>query len=890
MSLQPATRLGPYEILSLIGAGGMGEVYRARDTRLDRIVAVKVLPDHLSSNPQFRERFEREARAISSLSHPHICALYDLGNQDGIDYLVMEYLEGETLANRLKKGPLSPDPALQYAIQITDALDTAHKHHVIHRDLKPGNIMLTKTGAKLLDFGLAKVRAAEAVASMTALPTETTPLTGEGTILGTLQYMAPEQLEGKEADARTDIFALGAVIYEMATRLKAFEGKSQASLISAIMTAEPPAISTRQPLAPAALDHVVRTCLAKEPDARWQTAHDVLVELQWVAQAREEQAPPKQAHASPFWVAATAVFGVALAAVSFLYFRQKPPEQRPIRFSISPPEKLTFAELYEAGPALISPDGSRLAFVTGESAKHQLWVRSLNSLAAQPLAETGGFAYPFWSPDSRYLAFFADGKLKKVSADGGPAQIVCDAPNPRGGSWARASDGGPGIIVFAPDRYGALFRVSAAGGEPVQLTALDSSRQQVSHRQPEFLPDGRHFLYAATDNADKSEVFIGDLQAKPGPRNAHLLMGGVVRSSYASPGYLLFVHENSLMAQPFDVQRLELRGEPLALVDHVDAHLEFNTSNFSVSTNGVLAWRSQSGAEVRQLAWFDRTGKQLPGLDAREPYTSPSLSPDGNRIAVKRWDLHSFTGNIWLLDLVHGSASGFTFGPGNHNSAVWSPNGSWIAFGLEETLLDYRMYRKDASGAGDEQLLLKPTQPLDPTDWSRDGRFILFTQFAPNAGGDIWVLPLTGDRKPVPVLQTEFFEGQGAFSPDGRWIAYVSDESGRREVYVRSFNEAAPGATVGKWPVSTAGGGEPQWRRDGKELFYLAADGKLMAVPVKAGSTFEVRVPVALFNPGEDSQYTVSPEGGRFLISRMIERRPPGPVNICLNWLAGMKK
>jgi eukaryotic-like serine/threonine-protein kinase len=514
----------------------------------------------------------------------------------------------------------------------------------------------------------------------------------------------------------------------------------------------------------------------------------------------------------------------------------------------------------------------------------------MNSLAAQPLAEAGDFAYPFWSPDSRHLAFFADGKLKKVSADGGPAQILCDAPNARGGSWAPAKDGGPGTIVFAPDRYVALYRVSAAGGEPVQLTALDSSRQQVSHRQPEFLPDGRHFLYAARDKAEKSEVFIGDLQAKPDPRSAHLLMGGVVRASYAPPGYLLFVHENNLIAQPFDVQRLELSGEPLALANHVDAHLDFNTSNFSVSTNGVLAWRSQSGAEVRQLAWFNRTGKQLPGLDAREPYTSHSLSPDGNRIAVKRWDLQSFTGNIWLVDLVRGSASGFTFGPRNYNSAVWSPNGSWIAFHLAETLVDYRMYRKDASGAGDEQLLLKTTQPPNPTDWSPDGRFILFTQYDPKASEDIWLLPLTGDRKPVPVLQTEFYEGEGVFSPDGHWIAYVSDESGRGEVYVRSFNEAAPGATVGKWPVSTAGGTAPRLRRDGKELFYLAPDGKLMAVPVKAGSTFEVGVPVALFNAGEGSQYAVSAEGGRFLISRVIERRPPGPVNICMNWLAGIKK
>jgi Tol biopolymer transport system component len=873
----------------------MGEVYSARDTRLDRTVAIKVLPEHLSNNPQLRERLEREARAISSLSHPHICALYDVGQQNGIDYLVMELLEGETLAGRLKKGPLPTDKVLQYAVQITDALDTAHKHAVVHRDLKPGNIILTKTGAKLLDFGLAKMRAAEGVAGMTASPTQTTPLTGEGTILGTVQYMAPEQLEGKEADARTDIFALGTVIYEMATGRKAFEGKSQASLISAIMSAEPPAISTMQPLAPAALDHVVRTCLAKDPDARWQTTHDVLVELQWVAQAGEEQAPPRQASALPFWIAATAVFGVALAVVSFLYFRQKLPELRPIRFSISPPEKVTLGSLAFGAQALISPDGSRLAFVgVDDTGNSQLWVRPLETLATQPLAGTANASYPFWSPDSRNLAFFADGKLKKVSAGGGPPQILCDAPNGRGGSWAAAKGGGPGIIVFAPERFVALSFVSAAGGEPVQVTALDSSRQQISHRQPEFLPDGRHFLYAARDRAENSSIFIGDLQARPDPKSAQLLMGGVVRASYAPPGYLLFPRDHNLMAQAFDARRLELSGEPLVLVTQVDADVTFNTSDFSVSANGVLAWRTQAGA-ARQLAWFDRNGKQIPGLDTREPYSSPKLSPDGDRIAVHRLDVAQ-TGimSTWLLDLVRsGTASRLTFGIGSKWMPVWSPDGRRLVFSLDQQPQDYGLYWKDASGAGNEELLLKTSDLAAPTDWSRDGRFILFDQ-QQGSKGETYVLPLFGDRKPRPVLETEFASCCGAFSPDGHWIAYASDESGRLEVYVRSFIEGGAAVTAGKWPVSTAGGYSPRWRHDGKELFFVSADGKIMAVAVKAGPTFVPGSPVALFDTHDHDPsnfgYDVRHDGQRFLISRTLEGGPPVPVNICLNWLAGMKK
>ena len=494
MPLQPASRLGPYEILASIGAGGMGEVYKARDTRLDRTVAIKVLPEHLSSNPQLRERFEREAKAISSLSHPHICPLYDVGHQDGVDFLVMEYLEGETLASSLQKGPLPPERALEYAIQIADALDTAHRHGVVHRDLKPANIMLVKTGAKLLDFGLAKVRAAEATPGMTALPTQTTPLTGKGTILGTLPYMAPEQLEGCEADARTDIFALGAVIYEMATGRKAFEGKSQASVISAIMSSEPAALSTVQAMAPLALDHVVKTCLAKDPDARWQTAHDVLVELKWIAGGGGALQVTDRAAALRFrkrawlgWiVAAVLLVTLGILVLITVLGRETARQTHAIRFAVPPPEKTT---LSPAAPA-VSPDGSLLAFLAVTEGRSIIWVRAIDSLVARPLAGSDLASTMFWSPDSRFLAFIAGGKLKKIELATGSVSTICDANSNSQGDW-----NDDGTIVFSLSMAGPLYRVQAAGGVPTPLTALDRSRGDFSHSWPQWLPNGQDFLY-----------------------------------------------------------------------------------------------------------------------------------------------------------------------------------------------------------------------------------------------------------------------------------------------------------------------------------------------------------------------------------------------------------
>ncbi|MGH9363953.1 MAG: protein kinase domain-containing protein, partial [Thermoanaerobaculia bacterium] len=545
MTLSAGFRLGPYEVLAPLGAGGMGEVYKAKDTRLERTVAIKVLPAHLSSSEEMRQRFEREARAISQLSHPHICALYDVGSHEGTEYLVMEYLEGETLATRLAKGSLPLDQTLSCGIQIADALDKAHRQGIVHRDLKPGNVMLTKSGVKLLDFGLAKLRQAESepVASrLSALGTEGTPLTAEGTLLGTLQYMAPEQLEAKEADARTDIFAFGATLYEMATGRKAFSGTSQASLISAIMTAEPALISTIQPMTPPALDRMVKTCLAKDPDERWQNAHDLMRELRWIAELGSQAGVPgpvvarRKSRERFSWGLTAVTLLVALAAVAAAvrYAHRAAMLARPMRSSMVLPEKSALRA------AAISPDGTRVVFVARDSSgRNLLWIRPLDSLAVQPLPGTENPSFPFWSPDSRFIGFFADGKLKKIDASGGPPQTLCDAPVNRGGTWNRE-----GVILFAPVSDGPIYRVSASGGLPTPVTRLDPSRGETSHRWPFFLPDGQHFLYLVASFGgpkEKTGIYVGSLDSK----EEKFLLPANSSVAYAPPGYLLFFRERN---------------------------------------------------------------------------------------------------------------------------------------------------------------------------------------------------------------------------------------------------------------------------------------------------------------------------------------------------------
>jgi Tol biopolymer transport system component len=878
MTLSAGTRLGPYELVAPIGAGGMGEVYRAKDTRLDRTVAVKVLPQHLSSSPDSRQRFEREAKTISQLSHPHICALYDVGREGETEYLVMEYLEGETLSDRLLKGPLAFEQVLRYGIEIADALDKAHRQGIVHRDLKPGNVMITKSGVKLLDFGLAKAIAPTgrtSGASLTALPTQAgSNLTQEGTILGTFQYMAPEQLEGKEADARTDIFAFGAVLYEMATGQKAFSGKSQASLISSIMGTEPPAVSAVSPMTPPAFDRVVRTCLAKDADDRWQTAHDVMLEIKWVAEGGSAAGLPapvvaKRKNRERLWMAAAGVGLLALGLLAGRAFRAPVREARALRLSLSPPANAPF-ETFRS--VTVSPDGERIAFV-GETSegRRSLWVRALDALQPRLLPGTEGALHPFWSPDSRFLGFFADGKLKKIDASGGPPQVLANAPFDYGGTWSR-----DGVIVFAPTVDEGLYRVSASGGTPVAVTRLGPREE--AHRWPSFLSDGRHVVFLAdARRTEDHHLKIGSIDAP----NSQVLSNAVSSVAFAEPGYILFVRAGSLLAQRFDVKRLRLDGEPVVVGEKIAEDGNINHKfEFSVSRNGVLAYRSADPAS--QLTWFDRSGRPAGKIGDPTRRNLVELSPGGNQVAYEQLDADGRHADLWLIDLSRAVTSRFTFDPGSNFSPVWSPDGSRIAYGAtRKEFLD--LYVRSAVAGAQEELLLASGDDKGPTSWSPDGRYILFEDYTSDRGIDLMLLSLEGARKAEPFVQTRFDEQRATFSPDGKWVAYVSNESGRDEVYVTSFP-----ARANRRQVSTGGGGRPRWRADGRELFYGARGGKLLSVDVGPNGDFGPPRNILQVRGARD--YAVAPDGQRFLVDVALEDPGAAPATIVLNWTADLKK
>jgi serine/threonine protein kinase len=875
----------------------MGEVYKARDTRLERTVAVKVLPQHLSASPEVRQRFEREAKTISSLSHPHICALYDVGNQDGVEYLVMEFLEGETLTERLLKGALPAEQVLRYGIEMADALDKAHRQGIVHRDLKPGNIMLTKSGVKLLDFGLAKaVAPVSSTSGLSVLPTQAgASLTQEGTILGTFQYMAPEQLEGKEADVRTDIFAFGAVLYEMATGQKAFSGRSQASLIGAIMHTEPPPVSTVQPMTPPALDRVVKTCLAKDAEDRFQTAHDVKLQLQWIAEGGSLVGLPapvaarRKSRERIAWLAA-AVATLAALGLAFLTLSRPREPARMVATSILPPEKTAF--VFDGGPMALSPDGRRLAFVAPSSdGRNLLWVRPLNAVSAQPLAGTDGATYPFWSPDSRFLGFFAGTKLKKIDASGGPPQSLCDAPNGRGGTWNRG-----GAIVFSPSARDPLQRVSSAGGAAAPVTEFDSSKQEFSHRFPAFLPDGRHFLFLAqrvgAGDQNPPEICVGSLDSK----ERRLLVRASSNAIYAPPsegaaqGHILFTRERTLLAQAFDAKRLRLTGEPFPVGEQVQYFGAFGFGVFSASENGSIAYQSGGSGGLSQLAWFDRAGKQIEVVGAPAEYVRLRLSHDGRRVALDINDPQTGRLDIWIYDLSRKVLTRLTFELANNIFPVWSPDDGRIVFSSSRKGL-LGLYQKASSGTGtDEALFSQETSVKIPSDWSQDGRFLVYHAIDTRSktGWDLWVFSVE-EKKPFLFLSTPATDNMARFSPDRRWLAYQSDESGRTEVYVQSFP-----ARGGKWQISTNGGAQPIWSRSGKELFYVAPDGKLLAVGVTAGASgFEAGTPQALFETRMKSalgwRYDVSTDG-RFLINTVLGETRANPITLVQNWAAELKK
>jgi eukaryotic-like serine/threonine-protein kinase len=882
MGLASGTKLGPYEIQSPLGAGGMGEVYRARDTRLERTVAIKILPAQFSSDPVRKQRFEREAKSISSLNHPHICVLYDVGHQDGMDYLVMECVEGETLARRLEKGPLPLEQAIKFGMQIADALDKAHRSGVVHRDLKPGNIMLTSTGAKLLDFGLAKPTAAP-VSAATLTAVQAVPVTEEGTIVGTFQYMSPEQVEGKELDGRSDIFSLGAVLYEMVTGKLAFEGKSQLSVASAIMEKEPEPISSAKPMTPPALDHAVKNCLAKLSDERWQTARDLALELKWIAEGGSQAGEAVRVPSSrrswdrASWLMASMFFLVAVAAGA-AWWRASHRHPPSMYFHTSVP--------FAANDVALSPDGRMLAMIaySGQANYYVLWTHEIGGHKTNSIDGTQGATYPFWSPDGKFIAFFADGKLKKVDVSGGQPQVLCDAPNGRGGTWNR-----DGVIVFTPDGFGGLFRVSSSGGSPVEMTKPDSSRFETSHRWPVFLPDGKHFIYLAANFSGQTEnnaIFLGSLDSQ----ERSLVVGTSTNAAYAGPGYLVYMRDKTLVAQPFDGRRFVLSGEPHTLSDEVLYASLVGRAVFSVSNGDVLVTQTGKGASLSQLTWFDRSGKATGTVGVPGMYSNVRLSPDGRKVVGDQTDQDGRLTDIWIREVVPGlPPTRLTFDPSLHWTPIWSPDGKQIMYSANRKL-GMQLYVKNADGSGSEKEVtdLGLGLMVNAWDWSRDGKYALFRK-----RNELWYFSWP-ESVAKPLIQANWTVQNAHFSPDGRWMVYASNETGNMEIYVSTFPSGD-----GKWQVSSAGGQEPRWRQDGKELFYLSAEGKMMAVAVTPGSAFKAGSPVRLFQTTHRRQpisaqdrfsYDVSGDGQRFLINTKLDEANVAPLSIHLNWASDMEK
>ena len=894
MALASGTKLGPYEIQSPLGAGGMGEVYRGTDTRLDRAVAIKVLASHLSSSPELRQRMEREGRAISSLNHPHICHLYDVGSQDGTDYLVMEFLQGETLAERLRKGAMPLNEILKIGIAIAEALAVAHRQGIVHRDLKPGNIMLTPGGAKLMDFGLAKplglqnsgagsgsVPAFTAVATLSG-PSPLSPLTTAGSIIGTIQYMSPEQIEGKEADARSDIFAFGAVLYEMAAGKRPFEGKSQISLASSILEKDPEAISALKPNTPAAFEHIVTTCLQKNPEDRFQSAHDIKLELAWVA-ADRPAAPATSATSLPSssrlkqrisWAAAViAAIVLGAAAGMFLFHPAKP--ARSIRTVINAPEKTSLNLTSDtAGPPVLSPDGASIAFAaSGADGKTALWVRPMNMVEAHILPGTEGAIFPFWSPDSHALGFFSNSKLKTIDLDGGSPQVVADAQLGRGGAW-----GADGVIVFSANPISPLLRVNANGGSPVAVTKIDAT-QHTSHRWPFFLPDGKHFLYLALHHdparAANNTLYYASID---GHENRPLFRSQ--SNAVYADGYLLFARGDVLMAQPFDPSSGKLSDEPRTLAKGVMNDFATWHMDASASSDGLLVFGSGSIADL-QLVWMDRSGKQISTI--AEKFTNlqfAQISPQGDRVALQ---IDAGVNDIWVLDLARGVRTRLTFGPVANIFPVWSPDGKWIAYNSNR-MGQYGLYRRPSDGSGAEELLLNQEQPVIASSWSADGKYLIYSKQLQDSSYQIWALPLDGERKPSLVLKGG---DQAHLSPDGHWLAYTSSESGLLEVYVVAF-----GGGQGKWQVSSNGGNLPQWSRDGKELYYMDPTYNLVAVPVtQAGGALQFGAPQTLVPTWSAPQvfYDFSPDGKKILLDR-VSQLVSQSVTVISNFTAELKK
>ena len=871
MRLSPGTLLGPYEIVDALGKGGMGEVYRARDARLDRIVALKIVSSDLAADLTFRSRLEREARTLSSLKHPHICVLHDIGHESGVDYLVLEYLEGQTLADKLRnqRGGMKLGEALRIAIEVADALDAAHRHGIVHRDLKPGNVMLTTAGAKLLDFGLAKHPAGAAAAALASLATRPDVATAQGTLVGTLQYMAPEQLEGHPIDARTDIFALGEVIHEMVTGRPAFEGETQASVIGKILEVDPPPMSKIVPVSPPALDRVVQRCLAKSPDDRWQSARDVLLELRWIRDAATIPAvatSPVHVLRKPWVLWATTAAAVVLAALAWST-RPAPvaSDRLPVRFDVDLPGDMTLED-WRGWPTL-SPDARSLVVPVAQDRRGVLALRRIDDAAVVALAGTDGAWGSFFSPDGRSIAFMSNGKLRRLELAGGSAVPLADLrpgqPIP-GGAWNAS-----GVLLFAAGFDTGLSKVSEAGGAAQPATTLDASRGDTGHRFPEFLPDGKSFLFHVRGR--ELGLHVGSLDSP----DTKKLLPDVARAVYVAPGFLVFQQGRAILAVRFDVKRLETSGAPFALVDQVFP------MQFSGTTAGDFAYRFD-GHISAQLAWYSRNGSRLGPVGKPGPYRQVALSPTGRRAALQHGDAVSrgTEADIWTMDLATGVVSKVTTDPALETDPAWSPDERRIAFISSRTGRN-SVFVKDLSTGRETRLFEYPTAVvLD--DWSPDGRFILFRTL----GRLILAVPTAGEPRPRMIVDSLApVNEQSHVSPDGRWIAYSSDESGTWQVYVGSFPEFS-----GKRQISSQGGIQPMWRRDGRELYYFSAERQLMAVDIRddGAGGLEISAPRELFrltwNPSAQlGEYAPAADGQRFLVLEPTGDRHES-VAVLLNW------
>ena len=861
--MKKGTQLGPYRVESLLGAGGMGEVYLATDTRLDRSVAIKVMPSHLSSNPALRERFEREARTISSLSHPHICALFDVGRHDGSDYLVMEYLEGETLAERLARGPLPRDQTIRIGGEIAGALDRAHKQGVIHRDLKPGNVMLTKSGVKLLDFGLAKlaISADRDQNSPTSLATAQKPLTEQGAILGTYQYMSPEQLEGRDADARSDIFALGCVLYEMATGKRAFNASSKASLIAAILDRDPQPMSEIAPMTPPPLERLVRACMAKDPEERMQTAHDVALELRWIGESSSMSEAPaiRRRKIVTAWIVASILGAIAITATA-LYLRERARPMQAFDLQFVPQGD----DYYDDG--VISPDGTMVAYVNYRPAEAAVMVRHLDEPRARKLAVVHSTYMPAWSSDSQWIAYPDSGKLMKVRAAGGEPQVICKTATAYGIAWNAG-----GTILFTP-HYGTtgMFKVPASGGEPVEFTKLDAARGERAHVWPTFLPDDKHFLFVIFFNGDhRNEIAVGSLDG--GKPKTVMIADALV--GYSKP-YVLFNRDGAIYAQKFDAGSFTVSGEAQSVIENRPYDEANSNARANVSRNGVIAYRPYFPSTT-QHAVYDRTGRPITTLWTDLSSVAMSLAADGKQGAFQKFNPEKGAPDVYYADLARRISTRLTRDHGSDSQPVISADGQQVIFASDRAGM-FDLYVKATDGSTPEHMLWHDPFDKRAESLSPDGKFLLADHWTPTTRGDIWIVPMSGE-KPTPFVATEEQEGDPRFSPDGKWVAYSVGPRNYSEVYIKPF---PTGRAI---RISIDGGDAPTWNPNGREIVYVHGDRQVMSVAIDLrGTVADIKPPVHLFdNRSDATRPKFTPDGNLLIESDLpgTETRPGIGIN-----------